>query len=122
MSRVLLDSDILIDFLRERQIAKEILFRISMEHEALCSVITIGEIIAGMHRSEKEKTYQLFHGLEIIPINFDIAEQAGEWKNNYQSHTLKLDDCLIAATCFKYADYLCTRNKKHYPMPEIAFF
>lgn len=122
MSRVLIDTDILINFLRGDEKTGAILRDLSQEHHALCSVITVGEILAGMRPQEKDKTYFLLKGLQVIPVTFEIAEQAGLWKFKLKMHSLELDDCLIAATCVLHADALFTQNKKHYPMKEIKFY
>jgi len=122
MSRVLIDTDILINFLRGDEKTEEILGNLSQEHDALCSAITVGEILAGMRPQEKQKTYLLLKSLEVIPVTFEIAEQAGIWKFQFKSKSLELDDCLIAATCSLSADQLLTENKKHYPMKEVSFY
>lgn len=122
MSRVLIDTDVLINFLREDQQTKAVLEDLSCEHDALCSAITVGEILAGMRPQEKQKTYLLLESLQVIPVTFAVAEQAGLWKFQFKSKSLELDDCLIAATCSLHADQLFTENKKHYPMKEIRFY
>lgn len=122
MSRILIDTNILIEFLRGNAGVRDGLQNISDEHEAFCSVITVGELVAGMRPSEKSKTYALIEALQIIPVSFEIAEQAGLWKSKIKSHQLSLDDCLIAATCHVHADRLFTLNKKHYPMKEVRFW
>jgi predicted nucleic acid-binding protein len=38
-----------------------------------------------------------------------------------KSHDLKLGDALIAATATKNQAQLWTRNRKHFPMPEVSF-
>ena len=122
MSRIIIDSDILIDSLRCKPSARKLLIDIGVQHEAFCSAISIGEVIAGMKMSEREETYKLLSSLRVIPVSFEIAERAGELKAEHKSHSLQLDDCLIAATSLLEGDFLCTRNKKHYPMHEIRFF
>lgn len=122
MSRIVIDSDILIDSLRGKPLAQKLLMDIGTQHEALCSTISIGEIIAGMKMSERSETYKLLLSLKVIPVSFEIAERAGELKVRHKSQALKLDDCLIAATSILEGDFLCTGNKKHYPMEEIRFF
>jgi predicted nucleic acid-binding protein len=122
MSRILIDTNILIEFLRGNASVRNALQNVSDEHEAFCSVITVGELVAGMRPSEKSKTYALIEALQVVSVSFEIAELAGQWKAKIKSHSLSLDDCLIAATCYFHADNLYTFNKKHYPMKEVRFW
>lgn len=122
MSRIIIDSDVLIDSLRRKAAARETLLAIGAQHEAFCSAISVGEIIAGMKKMEREETYKLLQSLRVLPVTFEIAEKAGELKAEHKSHALSLDDCLIAATCLLEGDFLCTHNKKHYPMRDVHFF
>ena len=45
--------------------------------------------------------------------------KAGSFKGTTKSHSLELDDCMIAATAFCTGATLATVNGKHYPMKEI---
>ena len=55
MKNILIDTDILIDFLRGKEKAREFLLSVEEENTLYCSVITIAEIYAGMHEVEKKK-------------------------------------------------------------------
>lgn len=118
MKRVLVDTDVLINFLRGRQQAKEFLLA-HLESDILCSVITVAEIYAGMGVHEQEKTKDLLDNLEIVPVTRTIAEKAGHYKGEMKSHALELDDCLIAATAHFHKATLATGNARHYPMADI---
>ena len=48
MSRIIIDSDILIDSLRCKPSARKLLIDIGVQHEAFCSAISIGEVISGL--------------------------------------------------------------------------
>jgi len=120
MRPVLVDTDVLINFLRGKLQAKEFLLtQLSNSVPILCSVITVAEIFAGMRPHELEKTGALLDNLEIIPVTRDIAEKAGHYKQSIKSHSLELDDCFIAATAHIHKAALATGNIKHYPMEEI---
>jgi predicted nucleic acid-binding protein len=119
MSAIIVDTDILINFLRGKEKARD--FFVSQLNKAVlcCSVITVAEIYAGMKEHEKAKTDELLNSLDIVPVDRSIAEKAGHYKKNIKGHGLELDDCLIAATAFVKKARLATGNGKHYPMSDI---
>ena len=118
MKRILVDTDVLINFLRGKQQAKEFLLA-QLESDLLCSAITVAEIYAGMRAHEEEQTKDLLDNLEVVPVTRAIAEKAGSYKGEIKSHALELDDCLIAATAHFHKATLATGNDRHYPMADI---
>ncbi len=119
MKRVLVDTDILIDFLRGKERSRDYLISLLEDSTIYCSAITIAEIYAGMKEHEREKTMELIDGLNIVDINREIAEKAGMYKRDVKKQSLELDDCLIAATAFVKGAILATGNAKHYPMEDV---
>ncbi len=119
MKKLLVDTDILIDFLKGREDAKKFLLLAVNESIIYCSAITVAEIHAGMRESEREKTKDLIDGLDIVDITREIAEKAGSYKRDEKRQSLELDDCLIAATASIKGAILATGNGKHYPMKDI---
>jgi len=119
MKNVLVDTDVLINFLRGRQAAKDFLFSLLDESVFYCSVITVAEIYAGMREHEREKTAELIDSLNVVDVSREIAEKAGKYKRDEKKEKLELDDCLIAATVFAKKAVLATGNAKHYPMRDI---
>jgi len=119
MSEVIVDTDILINFLRGREKARDFLLSALRDSNLCCSAITVAEIYAGMKEHEREKTDELIDGLIVIPVDRAIAEKAGQYKGSIKSHDLELDDCLVAATAFLRKAVLATGNGKHYPMADI---
>lgn len=119
MKSVLVDTDILINFLRGREKAKDYLLSLLEEATIYCSVISIAEIHAGMKEHEREKTTELIDSLNIVDINREIAEKSGKYKREEKKQILELDDCFVAATAFIKGAILATGNGKHYPMEDI---
>ena len=64
MSQVLVDSDVLINFLRQKENAKILLRKASAIGDICCSVISVTEIICGM-RPEQEKITDYYSCLRI---------------------------------------------------------
>ncbi len=119
MKNILIDTDILINFLRGREKSKEFLSSVIDDAAVYCSAITIAEIFAGMKEHEREKTEELVDSLNIIDVNREIAEKAGSYKNSIKRQSMELDDCIVAATAFTKQAVLATGNGKHYPMMDI---
>lgn len=125
MNTVLIDSDILIEVSRGRNIA--IVRRWSelsaSETVAVYSPVTVAEIWHGARPKEHGILNSLFAALLCIPIDQEIGRQAGEYLRRYQaSHRIELGDALIASTARIHDTALWTRNRKHYPMADIEFW
>lgn len=123
--KVLVDSDILIEVTRNRN--REIVFQWRQlgqsDSSVLFSPVSAAELWRGARPSEHEITTELFLSLECAPIDYKIGKLAGEMQTRFmKSHNLELADALIAATAVQNGAVLWTRNRKHYPMPELAFF
>ncbi|MFQ5780256.1 MAG: type II toxin-antitoxin system VapC family toxin [Nitrospiria bacterium] len=119
MKNVVLDTDILINFLRGREKARDFLSSLIDEATLYCSVITIAEIFAGMREQERKKTEEFLDGFNIIEVTKEISKKAGSYKKRIKSQNLELDDCLIAASAHSIGAILATGNIKHYPMTDI---
>ena len=110
----LFDTDVLIDHLRGKQGARQLL--LSLQEEVnYCSVITTGEILFGMREEEKEPTMALLNSLNELAVDKDIVRLAHDIKEEAKGHQLELYDCIIAATALTFNQVLVTRNAKHYP-------
>ena len=114
--RILVDTDIIIDYLRGQPHAAGLL----KEHaaEISFSVITFAEVLAGVLSNEEEKdVLALFGAFPLLPVSAEIASQAGRFMRTFRkSHGIELPDALIAGTCAHYKLELFTLNVKHYPM------
>jgi predicted nucleic acid-binding protein len=119
MKRILLDTDVLINFLRGQEKTRDYLGSVLEEADLCCSAIAVAEIHAGMKEHERTKTTELLDSLTIIDVTREIAEKAGVYKRTIRSQGLELDDCIIAATAFIKHAMLATGNVKHYPMTDI---
>ncbi len=120
MSKVVLDTDVLIDFLRGREETRGFLHDLADHSVPCCSVISVAEIYAGMRPEETASTADLLDGLVILPVTREIAETAGHFKRRSKSRRLELADCLIAATALVEGASVATGNAKDYPMAEIT--
>ncbi len=114
--KYLVDTCIIIDFLRGKDNTKEF---IANELDNIhISVVTVAELYAGVKGKNEETQLGSFLGLfSILDLNKNISISAGYLKNKYyKSHNAGLADCMIAATALD-ADYtLVSNNFKHFPM------
>jgi len=120
MSKIVLDTDVLIDLLRGREATRDFLRDRVGQSVPCCSVISVAEIYAGMRQEETARTIDLLDSLVTLPVTRAIAEVAGHFKQRSKSRRLELADCLIAATAFVEGAAVATGNTRDYPMPEIT--
>ena len=123
--KVLLDTDVVIEILRTRNpgILGSLNELATNSADVLISPITSAEIWAGAWPRERTATEQFLVSMTCLPIDCGIAEIAGDFLRQYsKSHGLKIGDSLIAASAIQHKAALWTRNRKHYPMPQLTLF
>jgi predicted nucleic acid-binding protein len=119
--RLLLDTDVLIDFLRGQPQAVQLLEDTDCEFHV--SAVSVAELYVGVRDGqEREVLDQLVGVLRTIEISTEIAQQAGLWRREYgKSHGTGILDALIAACADDLQIPLATLNVKHFPMlPNIS--
>lgn len=114
--RLLIDTDVLIDYLRDH--AEAVSYLESLTEPLLISVITVAELYAGVREgAERTALNEFIQAFEIVPVAEDIAIKGGLYRRDYmKSHNVGLADAIIAATAELRRAELVTLNKKHFPM------
>lgn len=122
MSKALLDTDVIIWFLRGRESTRHWLDELKAGGVPCCSALSVTEVVLGMRPNEEAATLAFLESLEVIPPDREIAWKAGEWIREYARRGITLDfvDATIAATCFTRGLILASYNVRHYPMSEIV--
>jgi len=118
----LVDTSVLIDYLRGHEGAAELLERERAAAPLHASEITRLEVLAGMRAGEEEVTRSLLATLVWHPVDADVAEEAGALGRRWlpSHHTIDGADLAIAATATRVASRLLTRNVRHFPMfPDV---
>jgi predicted nucleic acid-binding protein len=112
----LVDTDILIDFLRGCD--KAVAFVTTNSHKILLSSIAVSELYAGVKGTAELTAIDNFLSLfPVVPVTFEIARAGGLYKRDFgKSHGIGLADAIIAATCESENAALKTLNVKPYPM------
>jgi hypothetical protein len=122
VSRLVLDSTVLIDALRGKPAAAKIAGLRRTGTEPWVCVISIEEIWRGLRSSEEPAVRRLFNGLRLAPLSLAEGIQAGTWRREFAERgvTLHQADCLIAASAAGIGASLATANVTDFPMPEVA--
>ena len=113
---ILLDTNILIDVLRNRPKATALIAQLRQPPST--SVVSIMELYRGARsRNEEKQIERQLTAMKVLVITAEIAEAAGRLAKHYQaSHGLDDIDALIAATAEHHELKLVTLNIKHFPM------
>ena len=112
---ILLDTDVLIWYLRGNQNAYDLIH--SLPSFAI-SAVTYMELVQGLRNKEElRRLKRAFKQWQVktLYIDTEISARALFYVEEYfLSHSMQLADALIAATCSRYGLRLCTANDKHY--------
>ena len=113
---ILLDTDILVDFLRGH--SKAVAFVNAHSARIILSSIVVAELYSGVKGDAEQAALDNFVSLfRIIPVSAEIAKAGGLYKRDYgKSHGVGLADAILAATAEAENAELKTLNTKHYPM------
>ena len=115
MTDYLLDTSILVDYLRGQKKAVELF---NQPRKRIISIITMAELCQGCRNShELKKVKEFLNHFTVIPITEKISYQAIELIYQYiLSHHLLIIDSLIATTALNCKCILLTGNYKHFSM------
>lgn len=113
----LLDTDIVIDFLRRRDYARMLLERWAGEGLLSISTLTHLEVYQGMKPGEEEATDSFLDGILSLDVDVPVARRAGMMIRASRSRgmTPGIGDAIVAATALQLDVPLLTNNVGHYP-------
>lgn len=110
----LIDSDVLIDYLRGSSTTRDFLFELKKEGILMISVINVVEIYSGRDIKNKKKKKLIDNFIDefkIITLEKGLSENAGKIRMEYQT---PFADAIIAASAIETKSFLVTRNIKHF--------
>lgn len=118
---LLLDSTVLIDYLRGRPAADRVDGLEGTGDIPCTTAVNVEEVARGLRPWEVGAADGLFAGLDVLPIGRAEGWQAGVWRRDHAARgvTLSQADCLVAAVGFTRGATVATGNPRHFPMPEI---
>jgi predicted nucleic acid-binding protein len=119
--RYVLDSTVLIDYLRGRPAVGRVSDLLDRGDELATTAVNVEEVVRGIRSGEDRAVEALFAGLIVLPISAPAAWQAGIWRREHAERgvTLWQADCLIAATAAVERAALVTGNPNDFPMTGI---
>jgi len=115
-SGYLVDTDVIINYLKGKSKSKEFLMKIIEGKAAgFFSVITEAELLSGARNGKEEASiYYVLDIMEAIEVERKMAVTAGNLRRKYSAYSTKLPDALIAATAKERKLIVATANEKHF--------
>jgi len=123
--RILLDTDILVDFFHNQRYAKGLLTEFLLKGNLYISILSVVELRTGFTSQQASLLLpKLYKTVVIVNLSLEIAELAGKFRFEYRSQGISLPtvDTLIAATAITKNYFLATRNKKDFPMRQLKLY
>lgn len=122
---VIVDTNIIIDHLRQTKKSSLLQKIKKTETPIAVSIISIQELFTGQSTRKKTNTailLSLINALQILPYNYQTAKLAGQI-NRALSSPIEFADAAIAATAISYKIPLLTLNQKHFQkIPRLKLF
>ena len=115
-SAVLVETTILVDFLRQSDAVADYLDAARIRNMLICSAVTKAELFVGARtRAELRAIDQLLARFDLEPIVADDSVRSLNWlKKYYHSHGVGFHDCLLAAAAVRLHVPIATLNEKHF--------
>ena len=117
MENILIDTDIVIEYLRSKKKSSTELIRLLQKHDIFLSSISEFELFLGARTQRHETDLEMvFRQVEVMPFDFGCGRIAADiWKNRELTHQhIEIKDIFIASIAI-YGDlWLRTFNEKHF--------
>ncbi|MFA4819418.1 MAG: type II toxin-antitoxin system VapC family toxin [Candidatus Aenigmatarchaeota archaeon] len=119
-NKILIDTDVLIDFLRGDGKTIELIKKISVQRLATTDINAF-ELYHGGYKSKNKQinitnVEDLLNSLELLSTNKESMRKAAELITDLDKKGVSIDtaDLFIASICLTNSALLLTRNKKHF--------
>jgi len=117
MEDILIDTDIVIDYLRSKNKSSTVLVQMIDQYTLLLSSITEFELFLGARTEQHVEDLKiLFDEIEVLPFDFGCGRIASDiWKDIQNKHQhAEIKDIFIASIAIRNNIRFCTFNKKHF--------
>lgn len=125
MTKIVVDTDILIDYIRIGKGSLPNLFDLQNRGKIelfLSSMSGLELFVGKSSRGDKAKLLELIALFKIIPVNLEIATLAGELKRD-NNLSISIADLIIGASTLLIHAKLATRNKQHFQgIPKLQLY
>jgi len=124
LNGVLLDSDVIIELLRNNRKIVEAAAALAVAGiRTFCTPVSWAEVYQGLRAGEEPLTDGFFESRGEVILDSGVGRQAGKYLARYaRSHGLEVPDALIAAAAATTGLRLWTLNRRHYPMKDVQLF
>lgn len=123
MSGLVLDTTVVVDYLRGREAARQrVLGARDQGEDIWVCAITVEEVTRGIRPREDDPFLQLLKGLRLAPLGIEEGRLAGFWRRTHARHgvTISQPDALVAAAAIGVNARLATGNPKDFPMANLV--
>jgi len=117
MENILIDTDIVIEYLRSKDKSSTELIKLLQEHDVFLSSISEFELFLGAKTERHQNDLEmLFSEVDVIPFDFGCGKTAANiWTDLQLMHqNLEIKDIFIASIAINNGVWLRTFNKKHF--------
>lgn len=115
MKDVIVESDIIIDFLHGVEGARSALVEAAGEGVLRISALSAAEVMAASSEEQRERTAGLIGSFGVVPVDGEVALNAGVHYSDGGAGKPGLVDCVVAATSERMGAVLLTGGRRRYP-------
>lgn len=123
--KLVIDTSILIDYLRGGEKWEEIIKQVKDEGEFFLPTIVIFELFSGQSTNDPEivkKIMDIIRFCQKVDLSEEIAKRAGQIYRDV-TKTIDVPDYIIAATALEIGATVITINKKHFQqIPKLSIY
>lgn len=119
MDKILLDSCVLVDLLKEnpeQKVIETVESQRALGRMFCTCDLVLAEFVAGLNPNQYQKVKAFLDDLYHLASNSEIALEAGRlyWQLYKNGKTTPLADCFIIILAKSYQSAILTRDKKHF--------